>query len=135
MQLHFWVNRGTVLCSVLGMRAALLSLLVGCASASITAPDAVARVPDAKTGDAPVAACGHVYSGVIATWSFAGELGSQAATPAATAATGMSAGSVSRSAALTAVSGASSINSSNWPAITQRDPMKYYTLSVTAPAG
>ena len=72
---------------------------------------------------------------MLATWSFASEPGSQATTAATATATGVTAGDVARAAGLTAVSGASSINASNWAMSTQLDPSKYYALTLAAPAG
>lgn len=105
--------------------------------ASVDAPrphdagvDAHEAVPDAHVGS-----CTMTFSGVLASWSFSGQPGSQASTAAGSAAPGVTAGAISRSAALTAVSGANSINSSNWTTSASRDDTRYYTFSVTPPAG
>ena len=52
-----------------------------------------------------------------------------------TTATGITAGAVQRAAALTAVSGANSINSSSWPTAAQADATKYYALTIAPPSG
>ena len=95
-----------------------------------------ARDPDAGqvTGTDSGSTGGCAFSGVLATWTFSGETGNQASTAAASSATGVTASVVQRSATLTAVSGANSINASNWPAAAARDTAKYYTLTITPPA-
>jgi len=121
-------------------------LIAGCASGgppSNAADDAAgddapgrsdARQADApERPDAPANAC--AFSGVLATWSFTGDAGSQASTPATSTAQGVTAGDVQRATTLTAVSGANSINSSNWPPAAQRDDTKYYALTITPPNG
>jgi hypothetical protein len=75
------------------------------------------------------------FSGVLASWNFAGQPGNQAATPVTSTAPGIVATDVTRAAGLTAVSGSSSMNSSNWPSAAQPDPTKFYTLTITPPAG
>lgn len=109
--------------------------------------DSPARRIDARAGDdaqratgdaaidAPPGSCGDAFTGVLATYSFAGASGSQASTDASSTATGVVAGAISRSAALTATSGAGSINASGWPTAGQLDAQHYYTLSVTPPSG
>jgi len=126
-------------------RLFLLCCLVGCARAepstvdgngATPTPDMGMRPIDARSVDAPTSgACGQPFTGVLASWDFAGEVGSQLATTVSATAAGVSAGNVSRSAALTAVSGASSINASNWPLALQRDLTKYYTVTLSAPSG
>src|SRR6267142_4684 len=123
------------------------ALACGCATATEqrtgSNPDAppghsqdAAGSVDAATGvDATSGACAMAFSGVLATWSFASQPGSQTSTPASNTALGVMAGSVHRSAALTAVSGASSINSSNWATTGMPDATKYYTFTVTPPGG
>jgi hypothetical protein len=126
--------------------AVFTMLIAGCASGgpSSNAADATgdddappgrdAREADApERPDAPANAC--AFSGVLATWSFTGDAGSQASTPATSTAQGVTAGDVQRATTLTAVSGANSINSSNWPSAAQRDDTKYYTLTITPPTG
>jgi len=75
------------------------------------------------------------FTGTLATWSFSGAAGGQPATVAATSASGVVAGSVTRAAGLTAVSGATSINASGWPLATTIDPAKYYTFTIAPPSG
>ncbi len=75
------------------------------------------------------------YSGVLATWDFSAQSGTEASMAATSSAPGVVAGSFSRAAALTAASGAGSINSSGWPSTAQRDSTKYYTVSVAPPTG
>ena len=137
------------------MRALLLIAISGCASATPTEQrglpaDAPHADPDPDAGEAADAGdlhdahvaidapaqvtCATPASGVIATWSFAAENGSQASTPVASASTGVVAGAIARSAGLTAVSGSSSINSSGWPT-GALDTSRYYTLTITPPAG
>ena len=102
--------------------------------------DAPSRVnPDAPVGplpDAPASgSCTSPSSGVLATWSFAGQAGNEATVAASSSASGVTAGSIARSSGLTAVSGATSINSSNWPLGAQLDLTRYYTLTIAPPAG
>jgi hypothetical protein len=97
--------------------------------------DAAVQPADAKADAPPSGSCASPFTGVLATYSFTGATGNQASTAASATATGMTAGPISRSAGLTAVSGATSINSSNWPLSATLDPTKYYALSVTPPAG
>jgi len=87
-----------------------------------------------KQADAPPAdPC--AFSGVMVTYAFAGAAGNQASTAASSTATGVTASPVTRAATLTAVSGANSINSSNWPTAATIDPTKYYSFSITPPSG
>ncbi len=83
--------------------------------------------------DAPASGC--AFTGILATWTLTGASGSQVSTPVTSTATGVTAGDLTRSAALTAASGADSMNSSGWSTSAQRDTTKYYTLSLTPPAG
>jgi hypothetical protein len=101
-------------------------------------PDAPPHIDAAIDGavttpDAPASAC--AYSGVLATWSLSGQPGTQTSTPAASSAAGVTAGSLSRAAGLTATAGSGSMNSSNWPTAAQLDPTKYYTVAITPPTG
>jgi hypothetical protein len=48
---------------------------------------------------------------------------------------GVTAGAISRSQALVAVSGSGSINSNNWPPTVTLDSTRYYTFSVAPPSG
>lgn len=139
------------------MRASyLLVLLVGCATAtsstdltgdahppidarpgSDAAPHADGAVhPDGSPGvDAPAGSCATPVTGMIATWNFASASGSQTSTPSSAQASGVTAGDVSRSAGLVAAAGAMSINSTSWPLTATLDATKYYTFTVTPPAG
>jgi hypothetical protein len=74
------------------------------------------------------------FSGVLATYAFAGETGSQTQTVATTMATGVTAGPLKRAATLTATSGANSINSTNWPTAAQVDLTKFYTFTISPPS-
>src|SRR5262245_15134014 len=121
------------------MRVGLL-LVAGCASAGAPAGgDVDAPVADTNRADGPpdgpVSGCAAPSTGVLATWTFSGEPGSQAATAPATTAQGVVATAIARSAALTATAGTNSMNASNWPSTSQRDATKYYTFSITPPAG
>jgi hypothetical protein len=121
---------------------------VGCASARDEADgkqDAAigGSLDDASSLDANGSSAGSdsgttggdcAFSGALATWSFTGETGTQASTAASASATGVTASALARSAGLTAVSGLSSINSSNWPTAAQLDATKYYAFSITPPA-
>jgi hypothetical protein len=122
-------------------------LVAGCASAGsphaapADGPDGAdgrtredAMPADAPEGvDAPTGACS--FSGIVATWSFSGDAGSQTSTAAASRAQGFTAGDVRRASSLTATAGADSINSSNWSTAGSRDTSKYYTLTITPPSG
>lgn len=118
-------------------------LAAGCATAggeersegdaSIPADAAVAAVVDARADTAPANPC--AFTGVLASYAFAGESGNQAQTGAASTATGVTAGAVKRAATLTATTGASSINASNWPTATQVDPTKFFTFTIAPRAG
>jgi hypothetical protein len=79
--------------------------------------------------------CKNAFTGVLATWDFTGQPGSQVSTAAKSTASGVTAGMASRSATLMPSSGTNSINSSNWPTAAQRDMNTYYTLSITPPSG
>jgi len=100
-------------------------------------PDAATPLVDApRRVDAPsMAGCAQAFTGVLATWDFAAETGSQASTAVKTTATGVVAGPIERATALTAVSGANSINSSSWPTAAQPDPAKHYKLTIAPPTG
>ena len=116
----------------------LLAMWSGCATADhATASDASTH--DAPRSDAHVdghsGACAMAFSGALATYDFTGTTGSQTTTAASATAPGITAGDISRAAGLTAASGATSINASGWPTAAQLDPTKYYTLSITPPAG
>jgi hypothetical protein len=79
--------------------------------------------------------CAFPFDGTLAIWSFAGDAGSQTSTPAQTTATGLVAGGVARSSGVKPESGIGSINSSDWATTATADGTKYYTVSVTPPAG
>src|SRR5579862_8952094 len=79
--------------------------------------------------------CGTSYSGVIATWTFSGQPGSQATTPLGPTASGVTGVGISRSSALTAASGTDTMNASNWGMSAQTDTTKYYALSIAPPSG
>jgi hypothetical protein len=77
--------------------------------------------------------CG--FSGVLVTFDLSQESGNEASvTPASTAA-GVSVGPLKRSSALSSVSGSGSINASGWATAASLDPARYYTFTVTPPAG
>lgn len=129
------------------LRLLLLTTLLGaCATArqepreGQEQPDASAASPDAPrqsgTADAPqTGGCTNAFTGVLATWDFAAETGNQASTAVKSTATGVVAGSIERATALTPVSGANAINSSNWPTAAQPDPAKHYKLTIAPPSG
>lgn len=121
--------------------------LVACARGRSDEPVVDGPVPDAMPQamvDAPPmmhdsppssGACAMPFTGTLATWSFTGEAGTQAMTAVTTKANGITAGAVTRATTLTAVSGAGSINSSNWPLTATRDATKHYAFTITPPAG
>ena len=120
----------------------VLLCLVGCARANLADVDAspTRDAPqssggDAHTSDSNAGGCAQAFTGVLATWDFSGESGSQTFTAVKTTAPGVTAGSAMRSSGLTAVSGLNSINASNWATASARDSAKYFALSVIAPAG
>ncbi|HEY1957278.1 MAG TPA: hypothetical protein VGH28_16780 [Polyangiaceae bacterium] len=78
--------------------------------------------------------CATPFSGTLATFDFSGETGKQVSTPATSTASGVTAGAIGRSSALTATSGANSINASNWTTANKLDATRYYTFTLT-PAG
>jgi hypothetical protein len=84
-------------------------------------------------GDAPTNGCG--FTGALASWDFTGQAGSEATVVAATMASGVTAGPVTRASALTSSSGAGSINSNNWPSSGAIDTTKYYAFSIAPPTG
>jgi hypothetical protein len=79
--------------------------------------------------------CTMPFSGVLATWSLAGATGSQTSTSAGTTAPGVTAMPLTRAPALIAATGTGSMNSTNWPLGPALDPMSYYTIAVSPPAG
>ena len=78
---------------------------------------------------------GCAFSGVLASYAFAAQAGSQATTPAATTAPGLTAGGIARSASIAVASGAGSMNASTWPTTAQLDPAAYYALAIMPPPG
>lgn len=101
------------------------------ASSSNSRSDAGA---DGKPADAATSSNPCAFTGVLATYAFAGETGSQTETVATTMATGITAGPIKRAATLTATSGAASINSTNWPTAAQVDLTKFYSFTIAPPA-
>lgn len=77
----------------------------------------------------------HGFVGALATYNLSAQTGSEVSAPATATAAGVTAGVLTRASGLTPVSGAGSINSSNWSLATNADPTKYYTFTVTPPAG
>lgn len=93
--------------------------------------DSRVTIPDGP----PSSGCAQAFTGVLATWTLTGQAGSQASTPVSSTATGVTAGALTRSAGLTAVSGTNSINSSGWPTANMADTTKYYAVTITPPSG
>jgi hypothetical protein len=87
------------------------------------------------TIDAPAGSCAMPFSGVLATWSFAGQTGSETQVASSSTAPGVTAGAVKRAAAINATTGSGSINSNGWASTAQVDPTKYYTFTITPPSG
>ena len=79
--------------------------------------------------------CTMPFSGVLATWTFVGQPGTQTATNAATTATGVTASAITRAPALAAAAGLDSISAGGWPQSGALDSQSYFTASVTAPTG
>ena len=75
------------------------------------------------------------YQGALATWDLSSEPGNETSAPASGVATGLGASDLSRASALTAVSGSSSINSSNWTTSSSIDTTRYYAFTLTPPSG
>lgn len=88
-------------------------------------------MPDAP----PSSSCSQAFTGVLATWTLTGQAGNQASTPVTSKASGITAGALTRSAGLTAVSGANSINASGWPTASTIDTTKYFTFTIAPPSG
>ena len=125
-------------------RLSLLTMFaLGCASAgeetrpvdAMTASSHVDAGGDGTQLDAATSSNPCAFSGVLATYAFAGETGSQTQTVATTMANGVPAGPLTRAATLTATSGANSINSTNWSTAAQVDLTKFYTFTITPPSG
>jgi hypothetical protein len=90
---------------------------------------------DGSGSGMPTGPCADPFVGVLATWSFASQPGNEISVAAASTATGVTAGVVGRSIGVIADAGSASINSRDWATTATRDPTKYYTFSVTPPAG
>jgi hypothetical protein len=75
------------------------------------------------------------FSGTLATYDLSAQTGAEDSVAPASFATGVTAGVLTRSGTLTAVSGSGSINSSGWSPSVVADPTKYYTFTVTPAAG
>jgi len=109
----------------------------GQADATVDAGD---DASDASGGDdasdaSDASTCSYTFTGTLATYDFSLEPGNQVSTAASSSASGLTAGAISRSSAITAQSGAGSINSYNWATTTTIDTTRYYTLTLTPPAG
>ena len=85
------------------------------------------------TSDASISTC-TAATGTLVTYDFTGQPGNQTSTAAKSTMSGVSATALSRAAAVNAVSGANSINSSNW-STSGIDATRYYTFTVTPPSG
>ena len=86
---------------------------------------------ETTTGSCP----GHGTTGTLVTFDLSAQSGSEASAAPSTMVAGISAGSLARSSAVTATSGAGSINSSGWGTGATADPTRYYTFTVTPAAG
>jgi hypothetical protein len=131
------------------LRVSLLAIVsVGCATAGSggvadNQPDASTNHrDDAAESDAPArvdaassGSCADAFTGVLASWAFSGDAGSQTTTNSSSTATGVTAGAIGRASGLTVNTGADSMNASNWPTAAQRDGSKFFTFSITPPAG
>lgn len=79
--------------------------------------------------------CAQAASGTIGTWDLSNATGMQASTPG-TSKPGATAGALTRSSDLGAVSGAGSINADGWPSSTQLDTTQgYFTFTIAPPSG
>ena len=103
--------------------------MIGQHDASTVVADAAAQL-DAASG-----ACGMPFSGVLATWNFSAQPGTEASAAASSTAHGVTAGAFTRSSTITAMSGSGSINSNNWTTSSQLGATRYYTLSLGPPSG
>jgi hypothetical protein len=112
-------------------------------SSSLDASDAGADAADAAdaSNDADDASdatdassCAYTFTGTLATYDFTGDPGNQTSTAASSSASGLTAGAIGRSSAITAALGANSINSSDWATTTTIDTTRYYTVTLTPPA-
>jgi hypothetical protein len=77
--------------------------------------------------------CAQPFNGVLATWDFTGETGSQASTAAKSSAPGVGAGAISR-VGVNPNAGANSINSNSWSLSSSPDKTKYYTFTIKPPS-
>jgi hypothetical protein len=91
-------------------------------------------LPDAPP-DSPPGSCASAFSGILASYDFSAQSGSETSVTVSSTATGVTAGSFRRASSLTASSGSGSINSTNWATSSSRDTTKYYSVSITPPAG
>lgn len=101
--------------------------------------------PDTKTDGAPDAASdtgvdtgtdvggGCAFTGTLAAYDLSTLAGTETSAPAATSAPKVTAGDLARTASLTPVVGAGSLNSSGWLAAFDKDTA--YTVTLGAPAG
>ena len=96
--------------------------------ASVAEPDA-GSTSTLDSGSS--SACASKFTGTLVTFDFSADPGNQLATAPKSAAAGITAGSLTRSGSLTAVSGASSINASNWATAAKLDPTRYYAFTIT----
>lgn len=78
---------------------------------------------------------GHGTTGILATFDLSSQPGSETSAPATSSAPGVTAGAISRAAALSAVSGSGSINASGWGTGSSADSSRYYTFTLTPAAG
>jgi len=85
------------------------------------------------TGSSTCAA--HGFSGALVTFDLSAQAGNETSAAPTAAANGATAGALSRSSALTAVSGTGSINASGWGTGSSADGTRYFTFSVTPAAG
>ena len=99
------------------------------------APDPGNADPDAGSSVTPdsgsSSACASPFNGTLVTFDFTGDPGNQASTAPKTTAAGVTAGGLTRSSGLTAVTGASSINASNWSTAAKPDATRYYAFTLT----
>jgi len=100
--------------------------------ASLPGDDAATQNVDSGNNNTT---CATPFNGTLATFDFTNEPGNQTSTAASSTAAGVSAGALARSSALTAVSGASSINASNWTTASKLDATRYYTFTLTPKGG
>ncbi len=91
--------------------------------------------PPQNTLDAGSSSSACSFSGALATFDFTGEPGNQTSTPATSTAKDITAGAMTRSSALTAVSGLDSMNSSAWSTSSNIDATRYYTVTLTPSGG